>query len=923
LARLVHQKTAGNPFFVKAFLQSLYDEHMLNFVPGSGWQWDVGKISRMRATDNVIELLGRRIDRQPESTQQALELAACLGNTFDLETLATVAEQSQEALFSDLDAALKAEIVLRSEAVYRFVHDRVREAAYSLISDEERSALHLKIGRLLLAAMSEEEREEHSFDLVKHLNLGQVLMTDEGERMELARLDLVAGQKARETTAYASALRYLRAGMEVLGERGWSEHYGLAWDLHRARVEAEYLNGNFEQAEALVEVMLEEARSDLERAEMCSILIVMYTMSARYAEAIREGRKALRLLGEDLPEGDLQAALGKELAAVQENLGGREIAALLNEGEMAVKGKKEAMKALLHMIAPTYVVDQGLWTLIIVRMVNLLLQHGLAPESSYAYAGYGLLLGSLMGDYGGGYEFGQLALKLSDRFNTPSLKCIACAMLGGTLTPWVRPLKWVEIMQNEGYQAGLESGNLQWAGYNLNVSLVNTWAQGKNLGQFLQDISRWLLFSQKTGNVYVTDTQLGGQLAFMNLSAQTPGKLTFQLGDMSEAQYLARCQKHHNSTASTYYKIFKLQVLYLYGKAAQAFESAMEVEETLASIGGSIPVTERNFYMSLSLAALYPKAREGEKEAYGEKLKANQEQMRGWADNCEANFLHKYLLVEAEMARLAGKGEEAMALYDQAIESAHQHKFVQNEALANELAARFWLAKGKDEFARPYLTKAYDGYQRWGAYRKLEDLEERYPQLLTQPVVMDRTAGAQAQAVAAGGVGALDWDTVIKASQAISGERDRGQLLEKMLGLMVENAGAQKGCLVLESRGKLRIEAVRVVDEAEVRVQPSVPVESSRDISPAIVNYVSRTQESIVLGDAVNEGMFTADAYVLENQPKSVLCMPITRQARLMGILYLENNLTTNAFTPERLETLELLSSQAAISLENAGWVRR
>jgi predicted ATPase/GAF domain-containing protein len=921
LARLVHQKTAGNPFFVKAFLQSLYDEHMLNFVPGSGWQWDVGKISRMRATDNVIELLGRRIDRQPEPTQQALELAACLGNTFDLETLATVAEQPQEALFSDLDAALRAEIVLRSEATYRFVHDRVREAAYSLIPDEEREALHLKIGRLLLAATPEEEREDHIFDLVKHLNVGQALMTEE-ERVEVAHLNLVAGQKARETTAYASALRYLRAGVEALGKGGWSEQYELAFALYRGRVEAEHLNGNFEQAEALAEVVLEQARSDLERAEMYSMLIVLYTMSARYGEAIQMGRKALRLLGEDLPEEDLQTALGIELAAVQENLGGREIADLLDAREMQLAEKKGAMKVLLHIGAPAFITDYGLWMVIVVRMSNLLLRYGAVPESSYAYTGYGLLLGSLMGDYQAGYEFGQLALKSADRFNTPSLKCIACAMLGGALNPWVRSLKWIEIMQNEGYQAGLESGNLQWVGYLLNGGLANAWAQGKSLEQLLQDISRASLFGQKTRNLFVIDVQLGGQLAFANLSAQTAGKLTFQLEEVSEAQYLARCQEHQSFTALNYYRIFKAQALYLYGKAAQALECAMEVEETLASIAGMILVAERNFYMSLSLAALYPEATAGEKETYGEKLRANQEQMKGWADNCEANFLHKYLLVEAEMARLAGKGEEAMALYDQAIESAHQHKFVQNEALANELAARFWLAKGKGEFARPYLTRAYDGYRRWGAYRKVEDLEERYPQLLTQPIVVDRAIGAQI-GVVAGSASALDWDTVMKASQAISGERDRSQLLEKMLGLMIENAGAQKGCLVLESKGRLRVEAVGAVDEAEARVQPSVPVESSQDVSPAIVNYVSRTQESIVLGDAVNEGMFTADTYVLENQPKSVLCMPITRQARLMGILYLENNLTTNAFTPERLETLELLSSQAAISLENAGRVRR
>ncbi|MFB2971205.1 AAA family ATPase [Aerosakkonema sp. BLCC-F183] len=938
-AELVLRKTEGNPFFINQFLNTLYEEKLLVFdLDRKIWQWDIAQIEAMGITDNVVELMTAKLKKLPESTQQVLRLAACVGNEFDLKTLSIIYEKSEAETFTELLPAIQEELIVATSELqatteekaidshlvilnYKFLHDRVQQAAYILINEKQKKATHLRIGRLLLAKVTSKERSERIFELIDHLNAGRELITAKPEKIALAKLNLEAGKKAKQATAYISAIGYLKAGMEALTDNSWKSQYKLTLDLHTERAEVEYLTGSFAYSTSLINLILSKARSAIEKAEIYNLLIVQHTLNGQYQEAIQAGRKALLLLGIELANSDFQAALFTEINEAKLNLQDRKIASLLDANIMEIPEKILALKVLSTLIAPTSVSDRDIYPLVALKIVNISLKYGNQPESSFGYSSYGLILSCFLGDYESGYDFALLALKLSQKFNSLAYKCKACFMLSECFNHWFNHTKEAQVICHEGYQAGLECGDLQFAGYILASKTFHMFYQGKNLKQIVPEAANHLVFLQKTNNYLSSDLILGLEISIFNLIGLAGEKFVFASGRISEKPYVDNCHTNNSMGAICLYYILKLQILYLYGQYSEALKYSLLSEKTIYFIFTHISVAARNFYLSLTLVALYPEATESEQKQYDEQLSENQKRMKTWADRCPENFLNMYFLVEAEIARIYGKYLEAIDLYDRAIQSAHENGFIQNEALANELAAKFWLSQGKEKYAKTHMTEAYYGYQHWGANRKVQDLEEKYPHLIaTIQKGLQMTAVLNSVTYTSSGSDAtlLDLDTVMKASQAISGEIVLAKLLASLMKILIENAGAQKGFLILIRDGKLLIEASFSVDEEEVIVQQSTPIESSQNLPLTVINYVERTRSDVVLSNAATEEKFTADRYIAEQQLKSVLCTPILNQGKLIGILYLENNLTFGAFTPDRLKVLRLLSSQAAISLENA-----
>ncbi|NER99045.1 MAG: AAA family ATPase, partial [Symploca sp. SIO1B1] len=986
LAKLVIEKTRGNPFFVNEFLKSLYTENLLTFEPSCrGWQWDISQIEGMGITDNVVELMIGKLKKLPEFTQHILCLAACLGAEFDLQTLAITSEDNAAVIFADLKLAIDSGLIFSLSELdeqlliqkYKFSHDRIQQAAYSLIDDEQKQAIHLKLGRLLyqvrlntytlagirqkaeptpnpskegnrrqkgrkkvarekgiisnypnLILLAANQQADNIFELVDHLNLGRGLIVDQQEKFELAQLNLKAGQKAKDATAYSAALQYLRTIGQLLTEDLWTVDYEFALAVHKELIEVEYLNGNFSRSEELINQSLQQVKSVLGKTEIYKMLLVQYTLKAKYSAAIDTGRKALALLGVDLPETDLQAALEVELAEAKKNLAHRQISSLIDAPVTDDPEQKEIIKLLAYIDPSAYFSHQELYSVIVAKMAQLSLKNGHVPESAKAYVTYGIILGSILGDYQSGYEFGLVAVELSNKFNDLAQKCSACLVLGGHLNHWVKHIKGAKEIFEQSYQAGLESGELIHAGYALEHQCRYRFYQGENLESLLEDVTQFLQFSQKSSNQWATDGLLGFQITLSNLTGRTPNKLDFALDGLNDIQYLQTCQANNGFAWLCTFNIFKSQVLYLYGEYGEALQCALLAAENIAFVLGHFQSSEQNFHYSLILAALYEAASASEQEQYWEQLRKNQTQMKIWADNCPDNFLHKYCLIGAEMARISGQELEAMELYDQAIASAHTMKFIQNEALAYELAAKFWLRKQKYEFAQLHLQKAYYYYQLWGAQYKVADLAGKYPQLLsnfssTTRVNQHSLTTTYTSSTKTHGGKLLDLAAVMKASQAISEEIVLEKLLEKLMKILLENTGAQSGFLLLETQGELLIEAEASVDGTIATLQ-SLPLEFVKPdgemplLSSAIVNYVVHTQESLVLNDALQEGNFTNQRYIQKYQVKSVLCAPLLNQGKLSGIVYLENNLTTGAFTPERLELLKLLSGQAAIAIDNA-----
>lgn len=947
LTQLVQHKTQGNPFFVGQFLETLYDQGLVTRGAPSGegafgWEWDLDRIEAAGITDNVVELMIEKVRRLPEATQQALRVAACIGNRFDLQTLALTHGGDPAQAYKDLAPALEEGLVVPMSSLepsnpdevmspllirrYRFLHDRVQQSAYALFAGGEEQSLHVEIGRRLLATTSEGRVGERVFEIVDHLNMGTALLSDAAERQRLAALNLMAGKRAKEATAYAASYEYLQAGLQLLPEDPWNVQYSVAVDLHTALSEIEYLNGNFERSEELVTLVLDNVRTDLERAKVHAMLIVQYTMRTHFEKAIESGRTPLALVGVDLPLDDLQGAAPAMLGEVAQRLGDTPVAELFDWPDAADANVQMAQFSLRHLTITAFLANQALFPVVTAMSVNLTLEHGNAPESALSYANYGLILGAFMGMYERGAEFGELGLRLCEKFHPRAPTATVCLVVGSELFPWVRHVSESLPVLQRGYVAGLEAGDILWNGFLVMYRVSHENFMGKNIETQLTELPDSLGFARRTKNQGALNSMLAHLLVLTNLGGITEDRTVFAADGLSEAEFLESCTTHKSAMALCFFNIFKAQALYLYGDYAEALELTRSVEDTLNYIVNHVQLAEHKLYQSLCLVQLLPTFSEEEQVEARTQLDANIEQLGRWAKCAPANYEHKYKLVLAEKARLDGD-ESAVDLYDQAIDGARDNEFVQDRALASELAARYWIGRGrKRRIAQMYLRDARYAYELWGANHKIAQLEEQFPELLgssmgsatDEPTATTTATTTSTTTTRMSGTDRIDLASVLKASQAISGEIALADLLRKLIRIVIENAGAQRGVIVLENEGAWRIEASAAVDDQEVVVQQAQPLPESTELCVPLVQYVINSKNTVVLHDATKQGRFTTEPYVVRVRPRSVLCMPIVVQGRVSAVLYLENNLSEGSFTADRLGVLRVLASQAAISIDNA-----
>ncbi len=946
LAELLFNKTQGNPFFLTQLLRALYQENLLVYDFQSGaWQWDIEHIQAIGITDcNVVELVARNIRKLPDAAQSALKLAACIGNQFNLEVLAVVSEQSQKETALNLWDALQAGLILPLsndykiplvfegletgpaglqdvKVDYKFLHDRVQQAAYSLIPEEQKQETHLKIGQLLLQNTAPEARKDNIFALVNQLNFGIDLLTAEPEKCELAELNLIAGQKAKAAAAFEPALRYFNLGIQLLNsvshlaedssevKSSWQSHYDLTLALHTEAMEAEYLNANLQEAETLGDLILQQATTQLDAVKVYEIKIQMYINTVQMPRALDTGLQALEMMGFSLA--NIQDLAGNEVILP-------ELEDLENVPEMTEQELIAVIKLLQSIMVPAFGVKPEIGFPIVVSQVNLCIERGYSAIAALSYVWYGTLL-CVGGEIEKGYHAGQVALKLLDKFDGKPLICPVYNTFNSFIRLWKEHGKESLAPLQEALQNGLEFGSLDYACYGVyNYCLYLFWTGGL-LESLLNKQLLYVNLSEKLGNSYVAiEINVLRQLN-LNLQGLATDKYRLIGEAIDEVTLLPQLQATNSAWTLFHFYVYKGILLYLLKDGAGAVANISQALEYIQSIMGLMSVGVHNFYYSLSLLAVYPTTDTQEK--YLQQVEANQEKMQNWAFHAPMNFLHKYELVEAEKARVLGEKDRAMDFYDRAIQHSSEQGYIQEEALANELAAEYYLSLGREKVAKTYMTDAYYGYIRWGANAKVADLEERYPQLIVRMLETATLTSSNhhtltvTSATVTGSQKSLDFATVMKASLAISCEIVLDSLLEKMMGILLENAGAETGCLISSKSGEFVVEAAGEVD-GDMRVFSGVGLAYAYPRS--VVNFVDRTQQDIVLNDARSEAIFNNDPYIVEHQPKSVLCAAIVYQGKLTAILYLENNLTTGAFTGDRLEVLKLLSSQAAIALENA-----
>jgi PAS domain S-box-containing protein len=914
LARLVHEKTAGNPFFTIQFLTTLAEEGLLTFKRDvASWTWDLTRIRAKGYTDNVVDLLLDKLRRLPATTQAILKRLACLGNSAPIATLALVQSRSEDALHATLRAAIRAGLLFRQEGAYKFLHDRVREAAYALIPDSERAAAHLTIGRRLATRIPPAAIEESIFEIVGQLNYGATLISSGKERERLAELNLIGGRRAKSSTAYSSALTYLTAGAAMLSEDAWERRHDLAFALELHRAECEFLTGALAEAEARLAELADRAVTPSELGMLTRLRVDLFMTLGRSDRAIAVGLECLRRFGVSWSAHPTKKEVEDEYALLWRQLGDRPIEGLLDLPRMVDPVACATMDVVASLVTPALWTDRNLRRLVIGRMGNLSLEHGNGDASSYAYTAVGNVLGLYFGNYEAGFRFGELGLDLVGRPGMDRWKARVYLAFGNLAKPSVRHARTGCQLARSAFETAQQVGDLTYAGISCNNLVTQLLAIGAPLAEVHDEAKAGLEFARRA-RFGVVVSLITAQLGLIRtLRGLTPDFGCFNDDDFEENQFEQQLgdQPRLGSTAFVYWTR-KLQARVFANDPVAALAAADKAKRLLWMSPVIFERADCHFCAALALISVWSAASDAERTQYQRSLVAHRRQLQAWAEHCPENFASPAALLGAEIARLDGRELEAERLYEEAIRSARSNALLHNEAIAYERASAFYRARGFDEIAAFHLQHARHCYLRWGADGKVRQLDEIHPNLRTEGAAAGPTGEIKTR------IEQLDLATVVKVSQAISSEIVPEKLIETLLKVALEHAGAERGLLILTQGEQHRIEAEIKTDINQVQVQLRHAPITSSELPESLFRYVLRTQQKIILDDASADNMFSEDDYLRQRCPRSILCLPLVKQTKVVGALYLEHNLAPRVFTQKRLAMLELLASQAAISLDHA-----
>jgi predicted ATPase/signal transduction histidine kinase len=955
LTQLVDRKTQGNPFFTTQFLKALYEDGYIRFDRDRRyWECDIAQVNALSLTDDVVEFMALQLQKLPAATQQVLQLAACVGDRFDLSTLAIVSEQTPTDAAIALWKALQEGLILPTSQVYkffhdaeqanaensvnstyRFLHDRVQQAAYSLIPADKKQTTHLKIGQLLLDKIPETEREAKNFEIVYHLNIAVELIFQPTERYTLAVLNSLAGRKAKAANAYAASFEYLAVGISLLPLDSWVQSYDLTLELYESAAEVAYLSNNFAAMDSSIDVVLQQAKTLSDKVKVYDVKIQGYGAQNELGKAIDTALTILKTLGITFPEtielSDIQQALADTKALWE----GKSPLSLSDLPEMKMAEALAAMQILSSIIPIAYQVYPELFVLGVLKQVGLSIQQGNTDLSAHAYACYGCILCSMTGDIELGFEFGQLSLSLLEKFNAKELKAKSLYVVSAIVTHWKKFIGSTLKSLLEAYTSALENGDLSHAAWAAYMYGYHSYFSGKELpelGQQLADYSKQLGQIRQESLMQMNDIC---HQTVLNLMGFGENFLELRGEAYDEQSMLTLHQENHNHTLLCKYYIQKLILFYLFSDESAVLEVAELAKQYLGAVVGYLDIPVFHFYDSLAHLLEFKNATQVDRDSRLRRVIENQEKMEQWAHHAPMNYLHKFDLVEAERYRFLGCKIDAIALYDRSIAGAKENGFIQEEALGNELAAKFYLDWGKEKVAAGYMQEAYYCYAKWGAKAKIDDLEKRYPQLLqpilqqaAQPLTVLETLASistssysihstRSQSSSSTSINnTLDFAALLKVSQAISSTIQLDDLIQTLTQTLLENSGADKCVLMLCQDEQWQVRAIS--DLQQQTTLQTVPLEDNPALPVKLINYVKNTLETIVLDNLKTDLPVAIDPYLEQHQPKSLLCFPLLNQGNLAGILYLENRASRGVFTSDRLIVLNFLCTQAAISLENA-----
>lgn len=922
LAELIYEKTLGNPFFIHTFLNTLHKNRILQLDPHSGWVWDMDQITQMNITDNVVDMLAEKIIKLPEKVQEILKKGACIGIRFELETLSNLSDMPTDELLSSIDEAMETGFIRLSGNYYQFNHDRIREAAYNLLTENEKSAIHYRVGKSFLEQPDASASSGKWFFITDQLNLASDLITDRGEKEKLSVMNFECGLKAKSSAAFKPAMNYFREGIHFLESSCWTTQYDLALKLYSQAAESAFLAADYEIMESYVQKVLSSSKSVYDSMSVYETRINSFTARGNFSKSIETILYVLNKLKCRIPKNPSKLRVMAALLNIWPALSEKRIEALADLPEVKDRHMLAVFNMLSYLVRVSFITSQTLFAYATIKSARLSLKHGHCKANSGNHIGIAIIFITVLEDVETGYKLGKLALKLVDRYGSQGLQARTQTLFNMCVAHWKEDVRTLIPAFMKSYTMGMENGDPEYSAQSLLMRDGLNLLTGGNLVELEKQMAQThatihKLNQDQTRGLYITIWR-----GILELLGKNEADTPLAESGISQTQIEALWQSENARTFFGIYHVYQMINHYILDDLQGALKQLKALKAFEDSFSGLITQRDYHFYAALVLLARYPEASKSEKLYYKKFIQKSLKKFRKWTVSSPVNNEQRLKILEAEQARVFGKKATARAAFDEAIDLSKKNKFPLEEALAHELAGRFYAASGKNRLAGEYFTDAFAIFSAWGADAKITqlkafcaELDLSDPDQEIGPMGMDTSTSITPTGSASQ---ILDFSTVVKASQTISDEVELGKLLEKMMKITMENAGAQKGFMLLENNGDLMVEAEGMIENEDITVLKSVPLQDHDGLCSSIVHYVARSGKALILKNASEEGDFTRDSYVQKNSPKSILCSPIINQGKLIGVIYLENNLSAGVFTRERIELLNILSSQMSISIKNA-----
>ena len=940
----VFSKTKGNPFFIHSFLKTLFNKHLVQYDPIEHWTWNRKEIEALDYTENVIDLMTKGLTSLSETTQKILQHASVLGNTFNLSDLSDITETAEAEVFESLKPAIQERYISAIDLNYRtlslkstpnysdtgstlyvknvqfsFTHDRVQQAAYNLIPDIERPYFHLKTGRLLLKSRNQSQLQDDIFEVVNHFVFSATLITDSNEKVTVAELCLNAGRKAKDSNSYSLGVRFLTMGKNLLGDKSWNNQYTLTYNVLIELGECEYLNQNPDLAEACFRELLEHSVTRFEKLKVYYIHSSLYLTIGNSVESLRLGLDAAKLYDITFPSNKnaIQAATALQLAKYLFLFSTKykNPESLFNLEKCEDEEIITLNKFLIDLATSAYQQDQNLMMLVIFKIIELYIKHGYTDASGWGFSGFSVVVNSALKMQKRGFNLWDVTLKLHQRTESPLIKWRLSYTVLCFHNHWRIPIHNYYDKILDTLKACVLNGDQIFTSYTAALYLRTRINAGVNLKEILDNSDDQITLIRNYQGGY-DFFECFYQIAKALHDKTDPGSWDDDKFNGYKTQ--KRLEAEGNRTKLGFFHTARCTFLYLNEEYPEALKESETVLSYADNFVGDQQQVSQAFYTSLSIAACFRNLNSSDKRKYLRVFKNHLKDMKVWAKGCPENYSQHYHLMHAELFALENDFESAFQSYEKAIRLAAQHRFIHVEGIANERAAQFCLDKGLEKQSRTYIEAAWKAYQKWGAHAKCRKLEKHYPDIFRETDIVLDPVMHKDSTTSTSSKSRLDLASVIKASQSIASQVKYDALLNNLLTITIENAGAERGCLLLEKNNELCIEAIGVSGNDIIEILPSIPLNELKIMPESILYYSWRTDEHVVLDNASTENRFRNDPYLQQNNTLSVMCLPIKALGKSIGLLYLENSLIEGVFNSNRTELMQMLSGQIGISIENS-----